>query len=171
MAAKLTAADPYSKTPAMNDAFASREGADDGYYVLDPVGKEKHQGVQKSKHSQAGWDVPSQWQLIKEKKTMLRRSFLFRLAGVLGSLASLSVERVVADDSVPCPDCGSPSRPRRWCEGATEYACFECGKDLPLGAFMFTRKTNDPNYYWFFPADIERMFSGSNFESAEIERC
>jgi len=77
MAAKLTAADPYSKTPAMNDAFASREGADDGYYVLDPVGKEKHQGVQKSKHSQAGWGVPSQWQLIKEKKPWYVGVFFF----------------------------------------------------------------------------------------------
>jgi len=32
---------------------------------------------------------------------------------------------------------------------------------------MFTRKTNDPNYYAFFPADIERAFSGTNFQSEE----
>jgi len=63
----------------------------------------------------------------------------------------------MADISVPCPECGKPAFPRRWCKGATEYAC-ECRRDLPLGAYVFTLKANDPRYYVFFPPDLERMF-------------
>src|SRR5262245_319079 len=89
---------------------------------------------------------------------MLRRSFLFRLIGMLGGLVGLGGERAKADISVPCPDCGKPARARRRYKDATEYACTECGRDLPLGAFMFTLKDNDPRYYAFFPLDIEKMF-------------
>jgi hypothetical protein len=77
---------------------------------------------------------------------------------MLGGLVGLGVGGVMAEDSVPCPDCGKPALPRRRCKGATEYACTECGRELPLGAFIFTLKANDPNYYAFFPEDIERMF-------------
>jgi hypothetical protein len=31
---------------------------------------------------------------------------------------------------------------------------------------MFTRKANDPNYYAFFPADIEAAFRDTPFEPA-----
>jgi predicted RNA-binding Zn-ribbon protein involved in translation (DUF1610 family) len=89
---------------------------------------------------------------------MLRRSFLCRLAGMLGGLVGLGVEGVMADVSVPCPDCGKPAIPRRRYKNATEYACTQCGRELPLGAFIFTLKDNDPRCYAFFPLDIEKMF-------------
>ena len=89
---------------------------------------------------------------------MLRRGFLFRIAGMLGGLGGLGVEGVSADISVPCPDCGKPAMPRRRCKNATEYACTQCGRELPLGAFIFTLKDNDPRCYAFFPPDIERIF-------------
>ena len=89
---------------------------------------------------------------------MFRRNFLFRLIGMLGGLVGLGGERAKAGNSVPCPDCGKPARPRRRYKDATEYACTECGKDLPLGAFMFTLRDNDPRHYAFFPLDIEKMF-------------
>src|SRR5215472_2636713 len=89
---------------------------------------------------------------------MLRRDFLCRLAGMLGGLVGLGVEGVMADVSVSCPDCGKPAMPRRRCKDATEYACTKCGRELPLGAFMFTLKANDPRYYAFFPPDIDKMF-------------
>jgi predicted RNA-binding Zn-ribbon protein involved in translation (DUF1610 family) len=89
---------------------------------------------------------------------MLRRSFFCHLAAMLGGLVSLGVEGVTANISVPCPDCGKPAMPRRRCKDATEYACTECGPELPLGAFMFKLKANDPRYYAFFPPDIEKMF-------------
>jgi hypothetical protein len=51
--------------------------------------------------------------------------------------------------------------PRRHYKGATEYVCLNCAAEgaLPLVAYMFTRKPNDPNYYCFFPADIEAAMS------------
>jgi hypothetical protein len=77
------------------------------------------------------------------------------VAGLVG--LDLGSEKASA---VACPNCGNPAMPRRSCKDATEYACFGCpdAGELPLGAFMFTRKANDPNYYAFFPADIKRMF-------------
>jgi hypothetical protein len=91
---------------------------------------------------------------------MFRRDFLCRLAGMLGGLVGLGVEGLGADVRVTCPYCGNPSMPRRRCKDATEYVCFKCPDvgELPLGAFMFTRKANDPNYYAFFPPDVERAF-------------
>jgi hypothetical protein len=88
---------------------------------------------------------------------MLRRIFLCRLAGILGGLGIFGVEGAKADISAPCPECGKPAIPRRWCKGATEYAC-ECGRDLPLGVYVFTIKANDPRYYVFFPPDLDRIF-------------
>jgi hypothetical protein len=64
----------------------------------------------------------------------------------------------MADVSVPCCYCGNPAIPRRRYKNATEYACTGCGQELPLGATMFTLKDNDPDYYAFFPLDIERSF-------------
>jgi hypothetical protein len=81
---------------------------------------------------------------------------------MLGGLVGLGFGGVMAEDSVPCPECGKPAVPRRWCKGATEYACSECGRNLPLGALIFTLKVNDPNYYVFFPADVDRMIIDSN---------
>jgi hypothetical protein len=77
---------------------------------------------------------------------------------MLGALVGLGANGVMADDSVPCPDCGKPAIPRRRCKEATEFACTECGRDLPLGAYVFTMKANDPRYYVFFPRDLEKMF-------------
>lgn len=89
---------------------------------------------------------------------MLRRSFLFRFAGLLVGLVGLGVKGVRADNSVPCPDCGKPAIPRRRYKNATEYACTQCGRELPLGAFTFTMKDNDPHCYALFPLDIEKAF-------------
>jgi predicted RNA-binding Zn-ribbon protein involved in translation (DUF1610 family) len=98
---------------------------------------------------------------------MLRRSFLCRFVGILGGFIGLGVESVMADVPVPCPECGKASMPRRQYKNATEYVCLNCAAngDLPLIAYTFTRKGNDPNYYAFFPADIEAAFRPSRREA------
>jgi len=88
---------------------------------------------------------------------MIRRSFLGLLAGTLGAVVSPSVQSISSEVPVSCPECGRPSMPRRRYKDATEYVCLNCAAngELPLAAYTFTRKANDPGYYCFFPADIE----------------
>ena len=106
---------------------------------------------------------------------MIRRNFLKSFAGVLGGFVGFGIGSTRADVPVSCPYCGSPSIPRRRYLDATEYVCLDCASkgDIPLIAYSFTRKANDPDYYVFFPADIDRMFRdtpGSNFEPAGADR-
>jgi len=90
---------------------------------------------------------------------MLRRSFLHRLAGIVGGVVGIGGARGRAEVLVACPECGRPALPRRRYEEATEYVCLDCAArgEWPLAAYTFTRKANDPNYYCFFPADIDAM--------------